>query len=72
MGLAWKGLIPLGLVNLFLVAAVFTFDLNKHFLAVTIVTIPIAGLISTWKLQRELNTTLAVRAGKSGFGGASA
>ncbi|MFN7876611.1 MAG: NADH-quinone oxidoreductase subunit NuoH [Pirellula sp.] len=72
MGLAWKGLIPLGLVNLFLVAAVFTFDLNKHFLAVTIVTIPIAGLISTWRLQRELNNTIAVRASKSGFGGASA
>ncbi|MCU0711429.1 MAG: NADH-quinone oxidoreductase subunit NuoH [Pirellula sp.] len=72
MGLAWKGLIPLGLVNLFLVAAVFTFDINKHFLAVTIVTIPIAGLISTWRLQRELNSTIALRAGKSGLGGASA
>ena len=72
MGLAWKGLIPLGLVNLFLVAAVFTFDLNKYVLAITIIMIPIAGLISTWTLQQELNSGIAVRTGKSGFGGASA
>lgn len=72
MGLAWKGLIPLGLVNLFLVAAVFSFDLNKHFLAVTIITIPIAGLISTWKLRRELNSAPAYRTGKTGLGGVSA
>jgi NADH-quinone oxidoreductase subunit H len=71
MGLAWKALIPLGLVNLFLVAAVFTFDMPKHYLSFTIVFIGVAGLISTIKLQRTLNTPNALRGAPSDLHGAS-
>jgi NADH-quinone oxidoreductase subunit H len=55
MGLAWKGLIPLGLVNLFLVAVVLTLGLPKHLLAGTAVLLFVAAMISTYQLQRTLN-----------------
>ena len=55
MGLAWKGLIPLGLVNLFLVAVVLTLGLPKHLLAGTAILLFVAAMISTYQLQRTLN-----------------
>jgi NADH-quinone oxidoreductase subunit H len=42
MGLAWKGLIPLGLANLLGVAIVLTFGLPKHLLALTVL-LPVAA-----------------------------
>jgi NADH-quinone oxidoreductase subunit H len=72
MGLAWKGLIPLGLVNLFLVATVFTFDFPKHYLSATILFIGIAGYISTISLQRSLNASNALRGAPSDLHGVSA
>ncbi len=55
MGLAWKGLIPLGLVNLLCVAVVLTLDLPKHLLAFTAIFIFIGSLISARQLQFTIN-----------------
>lgn len=55
MGLAWKGLIPLGLVNLVCVAVVFTFDLPKHLLAFTALFLFVASMISAKNLQSTIN-----------------
>jgi NADH-quinone oxidoreductase subunit H len=55
MGLAWKGLIPLGLVNLLCVAIVLTFDLPKHLLAFTAIFIFVGSLISARQLQFTIN-----------------
>jgi NADH-quinone oxidoreductase subunit H len=55
MGLAWKGLIPLGLANLLCVAVVFTFDLPKHLLAFTAVFLFVGSLISARNLQSTIN-----------------
>ena len=55
MGLAWKGLIPLGLVNLLCVAVVLTFDLPKHLLSFTAIFIFVGSLISARQLQFTIN-----------------
>jgi NADH-quinone oxidoreductase subunit H len=55
MGLAWKGLIPLGLVNLLCVAVVLTLDLPKHLLALTAVFVFIGAFISARQLQSTNN-----------------
>ena len=55
MGLAWKGLIPLGLVNLLCVAIVLTFDLPKHLLSFTAIFIFVGSLISARQLQFTIN-----------------
>lgn len=58
MGLAWKGLIPLGLLNLFGVAVVLTFGLPKHLLALTAL-LPVAmAYYSAAQFNASLATTL--------------
>jgi NADH-quinone oxidoreductase subunit H len=69
MGLAWKGLIPLGLANLLCVAVVLTFDLPKHLLAFTAVFIFIGSLISTRHLQMTINRPRS--AGRPAFANSS-
>ncbi len=72
MGLAWKGLIPLSLVNIFLVTVVLTLDVNKHWLAGTALLLPIASAISTYQLQKTWNRTAASRKLASGMQGVTA
>jgi NADH-quinone oxidoreductase subunit H len=71
MGLAWKGLIPLGMVNLFLVAIVLTFGLPKHLLAGTAFLLVVAAWISTYQLQRSLEYSAASRRVATDMRGAS-
>ena len=66
MGLAWKGLIPLGLVNLVCVAVVFTFDLPKHLLSFTAVFLFVASLISAKNLQSTINMPRSAGRPKAG------
>lgn len=66
MGLAWKGLIPLGLVNLVCVAVVFTFDLPKHLLSFTAVFLFVASLISARNLQSTINMPRSAGRPKAG------
>ncbi len=61
MGLAWKGLIPLALVNVVAVVVVMSLGLNKHWLASTVLLIPAASIISTYQLRRSWARTRAVR-----------
>lgn len=72
MGLAWKGLIPLGLINLVLVAIVLTLDLPKHLLAGTALLLFVAAVFSSYQLQRSMNQTVNARALNSGVRGVSA
>jgi NADH-quinone oxidoreductase subunit H len=55
MGLAWKGLIPLGLLNLLCVAVVLTLDLPKHYLALTALFLVAGSMISARHLQLTIN-----------------
>jgi NADH-quinone oxidoreductase subunit H len=55
MGLAWKGLIPLGIVNLLCVAIVLTFDLPKHLLSFTALFLVVGAMISARNLQSTIN-----------------
>ena len=55
MGLAWKGLIPLGLLNLLCVAVVLTLDLPKHYLAFTALFLVAGSMISARHLQMTIN-----------------
>jgi NADH-quinone oxidoreductase subunit H len=55
MGLAWKGLIPLGIVNLLCVAVVLTFDLPKHLLSFTALFLVVGAMISARNLQSTIN-----------------
>ena len=55
MSLAWKGLIPLGLLNLLCVAVVLTLDLPKHFLALTALFLIAGAMISARHLQSTIN-----------------
>jgi NADH-quinone oxidoreductase subunit H len=58
MGLAWKGLIPLGLINLLAVAITLTFDLPRWPLAiVSILAFVIGGVISVNQLRRKIRDT---------------
>lgn len=66
MGLAWKGLIPLGLVNLVCVAVVFTFDLPKHLLSFTAVFLFVGSLISARNLQSTINMPRSAGRPKAG------
>jgi NADH-quinone oxidoreductase subunit H len=61
MGLAWKGLIPLGLLNLLCVAVVLTFDLPKHFLALTAFFLLGGAYISVHQLNASLTESLAAK-----------
>lgn len=55
MGLAWKGLIPLGLVNLLGVAIVLTFGLPKHLLVVT----AFVPLLAAYYSAAQFNASMA-------------
>jgi NADH-quinone oxidoreductase subunit H len=55
MGLAWKGLIPLGLLNLLCVAIVLTFDMPKHYLALTALFLVVGSMVSARNLQMTIN-----------------
>ena len=55
MSLAWKGLIPLGLLNLLCVAVVLTLDIPKHFLALTALFLIAGAMISARHLQSTIN-----------------
>jgi NADH-quinone oxidoreductase subunit H len=58
MGLAWKGFIPLGLVNLVAVAIVMSFDLPRWPLAiVSVVALLVAGIINVNQLRNKINQT---------------
>lgn len=72
MGLAWKGLIPLGLINLVLVAIVLTLELPKHLLAGTALLLFVAAVFSSYQLQRSMNHTVNARALNNGVRGVSA
>ncbi len=72
MGLAWKGLIPLAIVNVFLVAVFLSLGLDKHWLAATALLVPIASLISTSQLRRSWHRTAAARNLNSGMRGVTA
>ncbi len=72
MGLAWKGLIPLGLINLVLVAIVLTLELPKHLLAGTALLLFVAAVFSSYQLQRSMNQTVNARALNNGVRGVSA
>ncbi len=54
MSLAWKGLIPLGLVNLFLVAIVLTLGLPKYLLSLTALLLVTGAYISAWQLRTTI------------------
>jgi NADH-quinone oxidoreductase subunit H len=54
MGLAWKGLIPLALVNLIGVAIVLSLDLPKHLLVVTAVLPVIAAYYSATQFNASM------------------
>ena len=55
MGLAWKGLIPLGLLNLLCVAVVLSLEIPKHYLALTALFLIIGSMISARHLQLTIN-----------------
>lgn len=55
MGMAWKGLIPLGIVNLVCVAVVLTLGLPKHLLCFTAFFLVIGAMISARNLQYTIN-----------------
>jgi hypothetical protein len=55
MGLAWKGLIPLALLNFLCVAIVLTFELPKHYLAFTALFLVAGSMISARHLQSTIN-----------------
>ena len=55
MGLAWKGLIPLGLLNFLCVAIVLTYELPKHYLAFTALFLVAGSMISARNLQKTIN-----------------
>ena len=55
MGLAWKGLIPLALVNFLCVAVVLTYDLPKHYLAFTAAFLVVGAMVSARNLQKTIN-----------------
>jgi len=55
MGLAWKGLIPLALLNFLCVAIVLTFELPKHYLAFTALFLVVGSMISARHLQLTIN-----------------
>ena len=55
MGLAWKGLIPLGLANLLCVAIVLTLGLPKYLLSFTALFLVVGSLISARNLQSTIN-----------------
>lgn len=58
MGLAWKGLIPLGLINLLAVAITLTFDLPRWPLTVvSILALIVGGVINVNQLQRKIRDT---------------
>lgn len=59
MGLAWKGLIPLGLLNLLCVAVVLTLDIPKHVLALTAFFLLGAAYISVIQLNASLAKSAA-------------
>lgn len=65
MGLAWKGLIPLSLVNVVAVVVVLSLDWNKHWLASSLLLLPAASLISTYQLRRSWARNRAARAAAS-------
>ncbi|AMV32015.1 NADH-quinone oxidoreductase subunit H [Pirellula sp. SH-Sr6A] len=72
MGLAWKGLIPLGLINLVLVAIVLTLELPKHLLAGTALLLFVAAVFSSYQLQRSMNQNANARRLNQGVQGVSA
>ncbi len=55
MGLAWKGLIPLALLNFLCVAIVLTYDLPKHYLALTALFLVAGSMVSARQLQHTIN-----------------
>ncbi len=55
MGLAWKGLIPLGLLNLLCVAIVLTLDIPKHYLALTALFLIAGSMISARHMDLTIN-----------------
>lgn len=60
MSLAWKGLLPLGLLNLLLVAIVLTFDLPRWPLPIAAVGLLLAaGLFNVYMLRRTIKSTHA-------------
>jgi NADH-quinone oxidoreductase subunit H len=71
MGLAWKGLIPLGLVNLVGVAIVLSLGLPKHLLIATVILPVLAAYYSAAKFNASMATTDAMRQGLSPQGAVS-
>jgi NADH-quinone oxidoreductase subunit H len=63
MGLAWKGLIPLALVNLVGVAIVLTLGLPKHLLIATAVLPILAAYYSAAKFNASLESDNTLRNG---------
>ncbi len=60
MGLAWKGLIPLGLINLVSVAIVMTLDLPRWPLAiVSLLALLVVGFINVSQLRSKIRNTSA-------------
>lgn len=68
MGLAWKGLIPLALVNVLAVIIVLSLGWNKHWLVSTALLIPAAAMISTVQLRRTWARNRARRQASSSDG----
>jgi NADH-quinone oxidoreductase subunit H len=62
MGLAWKGLIPLGLANLLGVAIVLTFGLPKHLLALTLLLPVAAAYYSATQFNASIESAFQRRA----------
>ena len=71
MGLAWKGLIPLGLINLVGVAIVLSLGLPKHLLVATVILPVLAAYYSAAKFNASMATTEARRQGLSPQGAVS-
>jgi NADH-quinone oxidoreductase subunit H len=71
MGLAWKGLIPLALINLVGVAIVLSLGLPKHLLIATAVLPVLAAYYSAAKFNASLNSENTLRKGLSPQGAVS-
>jgi NADH-quinone oxidoreductase subunit H len=61
MGLAWKGLLPLGLANLVCVAVVLSLGFSKYWLALTAVFPVVAAYVSVLSFNASMAATRAQR-----------
>ncbi len=69
MGLAWKGLIPLAMLNLVCVAVVLTLGLPKHVLAGTALLLFAASFFSAYQLQKTLSSAAPTGSNAPGMRG---